>query len=102
MPRQSYLRRRPSLVPGSLPARTATCSFAARSTSWVRSWPCASDGRDGLSIAPEGANMQHVNGQRVFRSSNPILGGVCAGPAEEVPIDALWVRVPFLFLGLLP
>src|SRR5216684_9165530 len=101
MPRQSYLRRRHSLVPGSLPARTATCSFAARSTSWVRSWPCASDGPDGLSIAPEGANMQQVNGQRFFRSSNRILGGVCAGLAEEFHVDALWVRIAFLFLVFL-
>ena len=45
--------------------------------------------------------MQHVNGQRFFRSSNRILGGVCAGLAEEFHIDALWVRIAFLFLVFL-
>jgi len=45
--------------------------------------------------------MQHVNGQRFFRSSNRILGGVCAGLAEEFHVDALWVRIAFLFLVFL-
>src|SRR5260370_22992816 len=42
--------------------------------------------------------MQHVHGQRFCRSSNRILGGVCAGLAEEFHVDALWVRIAFLFL----
>lgn len=42
--------------------------------------------------------MQHVNEQRFYRSSNRILGGVCAGLAEEFHLDALWVRVAFLLL----
>jgi phage shock protein PspC (stress-responsive transcriptional regulator) len=54
-----------------------------------------------LSIAPEGANIEHVNGQRFFRSTNRILGGVCAGLAEEFHVDALWVRIAFLFLVFL-
>jgi len=45
--------------------------------------------------------MQHVNGQRFFRSSDRILGGVCAGLAEEFHVDALWVRIAFLFLVFL-
>jgi phage shock protein PspC (stress-responsive transcriptional regulator) len=45
--------------------------------------------------------MQHVNGQRFFRSSNRILGGVCAGLADEFHVDALWVRIAFLFLVFL-
>ncbi len=45
--------------------------------------------------------MQHVNGQRFFRSSNRILGGVCAGLAEEFHVDVLWVRIAFLFLVFL-
>jgi phage shock protein PspC (stress-responsive transcriptional regulator) len=51
-----------------------------------------------LSIAHEGANMQHVNDQRFYRSSNRILGGVCAGLAEGFHLDVLWVRVAFLLL----
>jgi len=42
--------------------------------------------------------MQHVNDQRFYRSSNRILGGVCAGLAEGFHVDALWVRVAFLLL----
>src|SRR5260370_28866888 len=45
--------------------------------------------------------MQHVNGQRLFRSRNRILGGVCAGLAEEFHVDVLWVRIAFLFLVFL-
>lgn len=42
--------------------------------------------------------MQHVNEQRFYRSSNRILGGVCAGLAEGFHIDPLWVRVAFVVL----
>lgn len=42
--------------------------------------------------------MQHVNDQRFFRSSNRILGGVCAGLAEGFHVDVLWVRIAFLLL----
>lgn len=42
--------------------------------------------------------MQHVNDQRFYRSSDRILGGVCAGLAEGFHIDALWVRIAFLLL----
>jgi phage shock protein C len=45
--------------------------------------------------------MQHVNDQRFYRSSNRILGGVCAGLAEGFHVDALWVRIGFLFLVFL-
>lgn len=45
--------------------------------------------------------MQHVNDQRFYRSSNRILGGVCAGLAEGFHVDALWVRIAFLFLVFL-
>jgi phage shock protein PspC (stress-responsive transcriptional regulator) len=45
--------------------------------------------------------MHHVSDQRFFRSSNRILGGVCAGLAEEFHVDALWVRIAFLFLVFL-
>jgi len=51
-----------------------------------------------LSITHEGANMQHVNDQRFYRSSNRILGGVCAGLADGFHLDVLWVRVAFLLL----
>jgi len=39
-----------------------------------------------------------VSDQRFYRSSNRILGGVCAGLAEGFHVDALWVRVAFLLL----
>ena len=42
--------------------------------------------------------MQHVNDQRFYRSSNRILGGVCAGLADGFHLDVLWVRVAFLLL----
>jgi phage shock protein C len=45
--------------------------------------------------------MQYVNDQRFYRSSNRILGGVCAGLAEGFHVDALWVRIAFLFLVFL-
>lgn len=45
--------------------------------------------------------MHHVNDQRFYRSSNRILGGVCAGLAEGFHVDALWVRIAFLFLVFL-
>src|SRR6266852_3379481 len=51
-----------------------------------------------LSITHEGANMQPVNDQRFYRSSNRILGGVCAGLADGFHLDVLWVRVAFLLL----
>jgi phage shock protein C len=49
----------------------------------------------------KGANMQHVDDQRFFRSNNRILGGVCAGLAEGFHVDALWVRAAFLLLVFL-
>jgi phage shock protein C len=42
--------------------------------------------------------MQHVIDQRFYRSSNRLVGGVCAGLAEGFHIDVLWVRVAFLLL----
>ena len=39
-----------------------------------------------------------MNGQRLYRSSYRIIGGVCAGLAEGSHVDALWVRVAFLIL----
>lgn len=42
--------------------------------------------------------MLHVNDPRFYRSSNRILGGVCAGLAEGFHVDVLWVRVAFLVL----
>jgi phage shock protein PspC (stress-responsive transcriptional regulator) len=45
--------------------------------------------------------MLDVNDQRFYRSTNRILGGVCAGVAEGFHIDALWVRVAFLLLVFL-
>jgi phage shock protein PspC (stress-responsive transcriptional regulator) len=42
--------------------------------------------------------MQHVNDQRFYRSSNRLVGGVCAGLAEGFHVDVLWVRLAFLVL----
>lgn len=42
--------------------------------------------------------MHPVNDQGFYRSSNRILGGVCAGLAERFHLDVLWVRVAFLIL----
>jgi phage shock protein PspC (stress-responsive transcriptional regulator) len=42
--------------------------------------------------------MQHVNDQRFYRSSNRLVGGVCAGLAEGFHVDVLWVRLAFLLL----
>jgi phage shock protein C len=43
--------------------------------------------------------MQHVtDDQRYYRSSNRLVGGVCAGLAERFHVDVLWVRVAFLVL----
>lgn len=39
-----------------------------------------------------------MNGQKLYRSSDRIIGGVCAGLAERFHVDALWVRVAFLIL----
>lgn len=39
-----------------------------------------------------------MNGQRLYRSSDRIIGGVCAGLAEGFHVDALWIRVAFLVL----
>jgi phage shock protein C len=39
-----------------------------------------------------------VNGHRFYRSSERIIGGVCAGLAEGFHVNALWIRVAFLFL----
>ena len=44
--------------------------------------------------------MQNVE-QRFYRSSNRIFGGVCAGLAEGLHVDPLWVRVAFVILGFL-
>lgn len=44
--------------------------------------------------------MQNVE-QRFYRSSNRIFGGVCAGLAEGLHIDPLWVRVGFVILVFL-
>jgi phage shock protein C len=44
--------------------------------------------------------MQNVE-QRFYRSSNRIFGGVCAGLAEGLHIDPLWVRVAFVILVFL-
>ena len=44
--------------------------------------------------------MQNVE-QRFYRSSNRIFGGVCAGLAEGLHIDPLWVRVWFVILVFL-
>src|SRR5260370_12782825 len=98
---QSCRQRRRSNGPGRSPAATGTCSFVARSTSSGRSWPCDDDCPGPLSIPDQGANMQHVSDQRFYRSSNRILGGVCAGLAEGFHVDALWVRIAFLFLVFL-
>ncbi len=45
--------------------------------------------------------MQPVNDQRFYRSDNRILGGVCAGLAEGLHVDPLWVRIVFLLLVFL-
>jgi phage shock protein C len=45
--------------------------------------------------------MQQVNDQRFYRSSNRILGGVCAGLAEGFHLDPLWVRIAFVVLVFL-
>jgi len=45
--------------------------------------------------------MQQVDDQRFYRSSNRILGGVCAGLAEGFHLDPLWVRVAFVILVFL-
>ena len=37
-----------------------------------------------------------MNEQGLYRSSNRIIGGVCAGLAEGLHVDALWVRAAFL------
>jgi phage shock protein PspC (stress-responsive transcriptional regulator) len=42
--------------------------------------------------------MQPVNDQKFYRSSNRLIGGVCAGLAEGFHIDVLWVRIAFLLL----
>ena len=45
--------------------------------------------------------MQPMNDQRFYRSQNRILGGVCAGLAEGLHVDPLWVRIVFLLLVFL-
>jgi len=42
-----------------------------------------------------------VNNQRFYRSNNRVLGGVCAGLAEGLGVDPLWVRIVFLLLVFL-
>jgi len=39
-----------------------------------------------------------MSDQGFYRSTDRILGGVCAGLAEEFHVNALWVRVTFLLL----
>jgi len=39
-----------------------------------------------------------MSDQGFYRSTDRILGGVCAGLAEEFHVNALWVRVAFLLL----
>ncbi len=39
-----------------------------------------------------------MSDQSFYRSSDRILGGVCAGLAERFHVNALWVRVAFLLL----
>src|SRR5260221_2174195 len=39
-----------------------------------------------------------MNGQRLYSSSNRIIGGVCAGLAEGFHVAAISVRVAFLIL----
>src|SRR5712691_1253267 len=39
-----------------------------------------------------------MSDQTFYRSSDRILGGVCAGLAEGFHVNALWVRVAFLLL----
>ena len=42
-----------------------------------------------------------MNDQGFYRSSNRIIGGVCAGLAERFHVDVLWVRVAFLIFVFL-
>ena len=51
-----------------------------------------------MSIASQGPNIQPVNDQRFYRSSNRLVGGVCAGLAEGFHVDVLWVRLAFVLL----
>ena len=44
--------------------------------------------------------MQDVE-QKFYRSGDRIFGGVCAGLAEGLHIDPLWVRVAFVILVFL-
>ena len=39
-----------------------------------------------------------MNGQRLYRGRDRIIGGVCAGLAEGLHVDPLWLRVAFLIL----
>ena len=39
-----------------------------------------------------------MNEKGLYRSSDRIIGGVCAGLAEGFHVDALWVRAAFLIL----
>ena len=39
-----------------------------------------------------------MSDQGFYRSTDRILGGVCAGLAEEFHVNALWVRVAFLLM----
>ena len=36
------------------------------------------------------------------RGPDKWLGGVCGGLADRLHVDAIWVRIAFLLLGLLP
>src|SRR5260370_26024443 len=54
--------------------------------------------RRGVSGRWDPVHGGQVNGPRLYRSSDRIIGGVCAGLAEGFHVDALWVRVAFLIL----
>jgi phage shock protein C len=43
--------------------------------------------------------MQPAGGPGFYRSKNRVIGGVCAGIAESLHIDPLWVRLAFVVLS---
>ncbi|TAN31571.1 PspC domain-containing protein [bacterium] len=45
--------------------------------------------------------MQPATGQRFYRGSDRMLGGVCSGLAEGFHVDPLWVRLAFVLLAFL-
>ena len=54
-----------------------------------------------MSTAPPSGQHAHVDDKRFFRSHDRILGGVCAGLAEGLRLDPLWVRLLFVLLVFL-